>query len=242
MIPLPFTEAGRLAALATLSVALAVSPAFAQSEAETGPPPPEHALFGLWYADRAETIRLGHGLHEREVDGVSVRTDLTVCPEFTFISRQMSGQAILDDWAQRSPVDPGGHPLDAILAPAIVAAETYPMIAITCLGRGEIGVALEYIALDDDRVLEIISGDGVVDLDLLARTVPEPGHDWLSQAEREEIQRALQDLDLYPGAIDGVFGQGTVAAITGFQNRIQAAPTGLLSGDQIRVLFRESRR
>ena len=221
---------------------MAVSPAFGQTDAAVEPPPPAHPLFGLWYADRAETVRLGHGTLEREVDGDTVGTDLSVCPDFTFASRRMSGRAILDDWADRSAIDPGGHPLDAALDAVIAADETYPLIAVSCFGRGEIGMSVDFVALPGDRMLEIAFGDGVHDLDLLARAVPEPSHDWLSQTEREDVQRALQDLDLYQGEIDGVFGQGTATAIVGFQNRIQAAPTGVLSGDQIRLLFREARR
>ncbi|WP_245624941.1 serine protease [Jannaschia seosinensis] len=54
----------------------------------------------------------------------------------------------------------------------------------------------------------------------------------LTRADRMDIQRALQWFGHYEGAIDGVFGSGTRDAMAGWQRRIGAAPSGILTTRQ----------
>ena len=63
----------------------------------------------------------------------------------------------------------------------------------------------------------------------------------LSRTQRREIQRALTLLDYDPRGIDGIFGPGTRAAISSFQDREGFEVSGYLTREQIRELDRLAR-
>jgi peptidoglycan hydrolase-like protein with peptidoglycan-binding domain len=54
----------------------------------------------------------------------------------------------------------------------------------------------------------------------------------MSAADRRQIQTALRRLGYDPGAVDGVFGPQTRAAIRRFQQAIGAEPTGVITADE----------
>jgi len=54
----------------------------------------------------------------------------------------------------------------------------------------------------------------------------------MSAADRGQIQTALQRLGYDPGAVDGLFGPHTRAAIRRFQQAIGAEPTGVITADE----------
>jgi peptidoglycan hydrolase-like protein with peptidoglycan-binding domain len=62
------------------------------------------------------------------------------------------------------------------------------------------------------------------------------GERLLSQAEREEIQRALQWNGVYSGGIDGAIGPGTRTAMAAWQDANRFEPTGVLTTAQRRDL------
>jgi peptidoglycan hydrolase-like protein with peptidoglycan-binding domain len=64
----------------------------------------------------------------------------------------------------------------------------------------------------------------------------------LSQAEREEVQTALQWFGLYEAAIDGLFGRGSRAAMSAWQEANAAEPTGVLTTAQRRALLARYRQ
>jgi peptidoglycan hydrolase-like protein with peptidoglycan-binding domain len=51
----------------------------------------------------------------------------------------------------------------------------------------------------------------------------------MSDADRRQVQEALQHLDYYRGSVDGIFGPLTRAAIRRFQDSIGAKSTGYLT-------------
>ena len=58
----------------------------------------------------------------------------------------------------------------------------------------------------------------------------------LGRAQRRTIQRKLQQMGLYSGRLDGVFGDQTRTGIKAFQRRVGAAETGYLTPDQLQRL------
>ncbi len=62
----------------------------------------------------------------------------------------------------------------------------------------------------------------------------------LDRASRREIQERLTVLGFDPKGIDGVFGNGTRAAIRGWQTTIKAPETGYLNRSQLSVLRTQS--
>lgn len=62
------------------------------------------------------------------------------------------------------------------------------------------------------------------------------GERLLSQAEREDIQRALQWNGVYSGGIDGAIGPGTRTAMAAWQDANRFEPTGVLTTAQRRDL------
>ncbi len=61
----------------------------------------------------------------------------------------------------------------------------------------------------------------------------------LTQAERAEIQRMLQQGGYYLGAIDAAFGPGTRAAMRAWQTANGYEPSGIMTTRQRAELFRE---
>ncbi len=59
---------------------------------------------------------------------------------------------------------------------------------------------------------------------------------FLSNAEKQDIQRGLRSAGYYNGAIDGVFGSGTRGSIRDWQRAEGDAPTGYLTAAQARLL------
>lgn len=58
----------------------------------------------------------------------------------------------------------------------------------------------------------------------------------LTREDRREVQRALDDLGFYDGAIDGLFGDGVEAAVRSLQRDMGAVETGRLTVGQARAL------
>jgi membrane-bound lytic murein transglycosylase B len=54
----------------------------------------------------------------------------------------------------------------------------------------------------------------------------------MSEANRRQIQEALNRLDYYKGTVDGIFGTLTRAAIRRFQHGIGADTTGHLTAEE----------
>ena len=90
-----------------------------------------------------------------------------------------------------------------------------------------------YFLAGEDELTAIRYADGDVQIGRFSREVPAPSEEVLGDYERREIQAALQRLSLYGGAIDGVFGPGTHAAIRAYQEQIGDEPTGILTRHQI---------
>jgi peptidoglycan hydrolase-like protein with peptidoglycan-binding domain len=59
-----------------------------------------------------------------------------------------------------------------------------------------------------------------------------PAEAAMSEADRRQIQAALDRLSYDPGPVDGVFGPLTRAAIRRFQQAIGATLTGSLTAEQ----------
>jgi hypothetical protein len=59
-----------------------------------------------------------------------------------------------------------------------------------------------------------------------ASTATLPVEDQMSEADRRQIQKMLQDMKYYQGPVDGKFGPLTRAAIRRYQDRIGAKSTG----------------
>ncbi len=62
----------------------------------------------------------------------------------------------------------------------------------------------------------------------------------LSRSERREIQRRLTLLGFSTRGVDGIFGDGTRAAISGWQEKNELQPTGYLNTEQIGLLETQS--
>ena len=60
----------------------------------------------------------------------------------------------------------------------------------------------------------------------------------LKQAEKNYIQLALKDLDLYTMGIDGTFGEGTRKAIGLWQQDNHLPVTNILTTHQIEILLK----
>lgn len=58
----------------------------------------------------------------------------------------------------------------------------------------------------------------------------------LGRAQRRAIQRRLQQMGLYSGRLDGVFGDQTRTGIKAFQRRVGAVETGYLTPDQLQQI------
>jgi peptidoglycan hydrolase-like protein with peptidoglycan-binding domain len=54
----------------------------------------------------------------------------------------------------------------------------------------------------------------------------------MSNADRRQVQEALSRLNYYRGAVDGIFGAQTRAAIRRFQHDIGAGSTGHLTAEE----------
>jgi len=65
-----------------------------------------------------------------------------------------------------------------------------------------------------------------------ADTMAMPDEAHMTEADRRRVQAALAKLGYYDGAVDGVFGPDTRAAIRRFQHEIGAAMDGRLKPDQ----------
>lgn len=52
-----------------------------------------------------------------------------------------------------------------------------------------------------------------------------------------KLQQALECLGYYDGAIDGVYGEGTVSAVKQFQKKRNMKDDGIAGSSTIRVLF-----
>jgi len=61
----------------------------------------------------------------------------------------------------------------------------------------------------------------------------------LNRENRRNIQQNLTDIGFDPRGIDGVFGNGTRAAIRGWQRRERLSETGYLTADQVTLLRRQ---
>jgi hypothetical protein len=62
-----------------------------------------------------------------------------------------------------------------------------------------------------------------------------------SSAQRQAIQTALQKLGYYDGAVDGIYGADTRAAIRRYQHELGHAMTGRLTQDEANALVRTAR-
>ena len=64
----------------------------------------------------------------------------------------------------------------------------------------------------------------------------------LGRDERRRVQTSLAALDFDPGAIDGIFGAGTRAALESWQQNNGFARTGYLTADQLSLLSQQAGR
>ena len=71
------------------------------------------------------------------------------------------------------------------------------------------------------------------------RSAPRPGtsREGDSGSNVVKLQQALECLGYYDGAIDGVYGEGTVAAVKQFQKKRNMKDDGIAGSSTIRVLF-----
>lgn len=76
------------------------------------------------------------------------------------------------------------------------------------------------------------------------QTPPNPDHarSFLSDSEKRDLQSDLQTLGHYDGAIDGLFGPGTNAAISAWQAAASETPTGRLDAKQYAALRVEAEK
>lgn len=201
--------------------------------------PQDPAVFyGTWHADASWALTI-ENRQVTETVGDDVWVDsVEACPVFEFEVDRATGLALIDRFDTPDFTDPSGFPLFGDMAPHLDAQSDYPMLLITCIGRGEIPYTTTVILLHDDRVMEVTQGDGVADIQGFARTVPAPTNAWRSRDERLLIQEGLASLGLYPGPIDADFGPLTRAAISAFQTSRGEEPTGILTGVQERDLRR----
>jgi peptidoglycan hydrolase-like protein with peptidoglycan-binding domain len=58
----------------------------------------------------------------------------------------------------------------------------------------------------------------------------------MSDANRRQVQEALQRLDYYRGLVDGIFGPLTRAAMRRYQHEIGADTTGYLTKEEVNRL------
>ena len=165
-------------------------------------------------------------------------TPVEACPEFEFQVDRTPGHTLIERYDTSHFVDPSGFPLFGDMAPHLDAASDYPILTVTCIGRGEIAYTIIVILLDGDRLLKVTTGDGVADLQGFARTVPAPTDAWRSRDERLLIQEGLVNLRLYIGPIDADLGPLTRAAISAYQASRGEEPTGILTGAQELALRR----
>jgi Putative peptidoglycan binding domain len=68
-------------------------------------------------------------------------------------------------------------------------------------------------------------------------TAPVPAEADMSEADRRQVQKALQRLNYYKGPIDGIFGPLSRTAIRRFQHNIGAEDTGYLSASEANRLI-----
>ncbi|MBW4092235.1 MAG: hypothetical protein HIU82_14160 [Proteobacteria bacterium] len=69
-----------------------------------------------------------------------------------------------------------------------------------------------------------------------AGPAPLPGEADMTDAQRRQVQTALAGLGYYDGAVDGIFGPDTRAAIRRFQHELHAPMTGILTAGQATTL------
>lgn len=197
-------------------------------------------LLGVWYRndynsleiDRDRTIAFAG---DRRWEASAAQCQATFRHSF----QRRSASEILEDYRGRDFYDLDGQPLDGALESVLPAGDYLTLISLCCC-PWEIDGGEELILLDDDSLLSVSWGDGAYAVFRHTRTVPTPSHDDLSRQNRLDAQEALQQLSLYGGAIDGVFGSGTEAAIRFYQASIGAEPTGVLSRSQfLRLLHGE---
>lgn len=75
--------------------------------------------------------------------------------------------------------------------------------------------------------------------DTAAPAAPDSGPQY-DRATRRTIQESLRTLGLYRGAVDGELGSGSRAAIQSFQRTLGAAPSGVLTNDQLAQLKQQA--
>lgn len=226
----------RRCATTTVIAAILCGPAAMSGRAQE----PDNRPLGLWHRDDHTAVRIEADRVIRiagEEHWVESAEQCTVVFEHAFGTATRA--ALLAAYDTPDFADPYGNPLGEALAALLPQRdEPFATLLSSCCCPTEIPGTSRYVLLDEHTVLEIAAGDGVFDLDLLHAMVPPPSHDDLSDDERREIQTALQDAGVYNGAVDGVFGPTTTAAIAAWQRSIGAEPTGVLARSQvIRLLF-----
>ena len=227
------TTGPRFAAIFGAALALlAAAPAAAQPEGY-------EALGGIWQENDWQAIDIGPETVTMISGGDSWAIDPTNCPnafEHDFSTRTRA--EFVEFLGLDRPVSDGGLTDEdgAPIADRILAAWPEgdgPVATLWSYCFNEVHGGTVYFIGAADDLIGIRYSEGIAEIVHFSREVPAPSEEVLGDYERREIQAALQRLSLYGGAIDGVFGPGTHAAIRAYQEQIGDEPTGILTRHQI---------
>ena len=151
------------------------------------------------------------------------------------------------------PLPDGPTPLAAALAAGLAAPEVEAHALLKDLQdalRGTPGLA---VAVFEPANLAWLRGGPTTRTDAVPPPAPAPvlaapmatdrttGPALLNDADRRQIQLALQRLGYYAGKVDGIYGPDTLAAIRRFQHELGTAMTGRLTTEQAARLLADGR-
>ncbi len=217
---------------------LAAALAFSATPA-AGQPAGFEALGGIWHENDWVSIEIGPEVVTTITPDSRWVMDAASCPNAFEHQFQARTRADFMEFFGLDSGDPYAGLIDedgASINDQVLAA--WPA------GDGTVNTLWSYCAaelhggslyfLDDSGGLTAVRyGDGIAKLVTFSRDVPPPSHDSLSFYQRQEVQTALQQRGLYDGAIDGIFGPGTEAAIMAYQKSIDEEATGILTRQQM---------
>lgn len=224
------------AAMTVVVAVLCAAPAAAQ--------PADYEDFaGVWHEDDWRSIEIGPNTVTQVTPNGRWEADATTCTaafehQFTTRTRadlvEFLGLDNTDPYSQLT--DDDGAPMgDRILA--AWPAGDGPVKTLWSYCAAETHGGSLFFLTGDGQLSAIRYGDGIAEIAHYSRDVPAPSHDTLSDFEKRQVQAELQQRSFYGGAIDGLFGPGTEAAIRAYQQSIGAEATGILTRAQVQTLL-----